>query len=58
MITAPLGAILINTLGTKLLNYDGPPQDQIAENLEQPVTKRSNKIEHFDAEGGAISFEM
>ena len=26
IITAPLGAIMINSLGTKLLTYDGPPE--------------------------------
>ena len=40
-LTAPLGAIFINTLGTKWLNYDGPPQneDQDEEGNVQMETK-------------------
>jgi len=41
-LTAPLGAIFINTLGTKWLNYDGDV-DMLEDDEAQPDTKKPGK---------------
>ena len=41
-LTAPLGAIFINTLGTKWLNYDGDVNMSIDQDIE--ATKGDSKI--------------
>ena|SRR6056300_875925 len=38
-ITAPLGAIFINTLGTKWLSYDGDDESQRTDHEKGPVIK-------------------
>jgi hypothetical protein len=43
-LTAPLGAIFINTLGTKWLNYDGDVNMSIDQDTE--ATKGDSKIAH------------
>lgn len=44
-LTAPLGAILINTLGTKWLNYDGPPADIVApEKIDNEAGVNTNVV--------------
>ncbi len=54
VITAPLGAIMINTLGTKWLEYDGddpeilakhglPPREVIITDNIRPATNNDNE---------------
>jgi hypothetical protein len=43
ILSAPAGAILVNSLGTKLLTYDGAPGDEGAEDAEA-APEGSNKV--------------
>lgn len=58
-ITAPLGAIFINTLGTKWLNYDGPPDTWETEapttgNKDDEDEPGSQKINNFNLAISAV----
>ena len=46
-LTAPLGAIFINTLGTKWLNYDGDVNMSIDQDME--ATKGDSKLAYSNA---------
>jgi len=49
IITAPLGAIMINTLGTKWLSYDGEPEEKPADDPEKPIVD-NNIQSHKESE--------
>jgi len=61
VITAPLGAIMINTLGTKWLEYDGNDPEllakhgkdiQIEDNLAARDAENAGKLESIDEATG------
>ena len=55
ILSAPAGAILVNSLGTKLLTYDGPPKGEGAEAEEEAAPEASNKVVPAKPEVGALA---
>ena len=55
VLTAPLGAIMINTLGTKLLEYDGDDPELLALHGLPPKDGKKGDDESGSGRSGSVS---